>query len=131
MSKKIDTFEKLLAEKQKLEILFAAQKELVRYELDDLKKDLDPAIYTLQFLKNLTIRNKDNPVLQTGIDFMVDLLAEKLSGSHAGFLRKTVIPFIIKNYTSNFVDDAFDMFIEKLGSFFNPQEADEEESSAQ
>ena len=131
MSKKIDTYDKLLAEKQNLEILFAAQKELVRYELDDLKQDIDPALNALQFIKNLTIKNKDNPVLQTGIDLLVDLLAEKLNSTKAGFLRKTVIPFIIKNYTSHFVDDALDMFIEKLSSFFNPEEAEEEESSAQ
>ena len=129
MSKKIDTYEKLLAEKQNLEILFAAQKELVRYELDELKQELDPAIHALQFIKNLTVKNRDNPVLQTGVDMLVDLLADKLNSANAGFLRKTVIPFFIKNYTSNFVDDAFDMFIEKLGSLFNEDE--EEEKSAQ
>lgn len=41
MSKSIRSYNELLAEKQRMELLLAAQKELVRYDPQELKAELN------------------------------------------------------------------------------------------
>lgn len=122
MSKKIGTYEELLVEKQKLEVLFQAQKELVKFEIEDLKSEMEPAVNAIEFIKKISIRNTDNPVIQTGLNLLIDGVSNKLQGDSAGFLRTTVIPYIIKNYASNLLAGHADELIEHLLSLFSNEE---------
>jgi hypothetical protein len=123
MSKKPATYEELLVEKQKLEVLFQAQKTLVQFELDDLKKEFNPAINTLEFLKSLAVRNHDNPILQTGANLLIDWISDKTHSSKAGFFRTAVVPFILKNYASNIIATYADDLIGEIISLFDTEEA--------
>jgi hypothetical protein len=127
MSKKIGKYEELLAEKQKLEVLFQAQKALVKYEIRDIRSSFEPAFNALEFLKKMTLRNTDNPVFQSGINMLIDFLSNKLQGKHAGFIRSTILPHIIKNYASHLLAGYVDDMIEQIVSLFN----NEEESPAE
>ncbi len=122
MNKKIGKYDELLIEKQKLEMLFQAQKELVKYDINDIRSSFDPAFSALEFLKKLTVRNSDNPVIQSGINMLIDFLSNKLKSEHAGFIRTTVLPHIIKNYASHFLAGYTDKLIEQLVSLFNNEE---------
>jgi len=127
MSNKPTSYAELIAERKKLEAYYAAQKELVQFEFQDLKKHVDPAFKALHFLEKLTIRNRDNPILNKGIALLIDLISDKTKGEDAGILRSTVIPFIIKNFASNFLADSTNHFIDSLGVLFNNNEEAEEE----
>jgi hypothetical protein len=100
MSKKIETYEELLVEKQKMEELFKVQKELVSYEMEDLKNEFAPAFNALYFLKKITQNNSENPALQTGIGMLIDLLSKKITKKNAGYIKKVIIPGVLKKYSS-------------------------------
>ena len=128
MNKKMGKYQELVAEKQKLEALFEVQKELVQYDIKDIKSSFDPAFNALDFLKKLTFRNSDNPILQSGINMLIDFLSNKLQGKHAGFIRTTILPKIVKNYASHLLAGVADEMIERLASAFNIQEEEATES---
>lgn len=100
MRNKILTYNELLQEEEKLKELFDAQKSLLSYEIDDLKKELEPALNILNFLKKISLKNSENPVIQAAINMLIDLLIEKLNGPDAGFIKTTIIPGILKKYSS-------------------------------
>ena len=100
MSKKIRTYQELLQEEQKLTELFNAQKALLKYEINDIKNDLEPVLEVLYFLKKITLNNSENPIIQTIINTLIDLLMEKLNGPDAGFIKTTMIPGILKKYSA-------------------------------
>lgn len=127
MSRKITTYEELLNEKQKLEVLLSAQKELVKFEINDLKVVLEPAFNALDFLKNLTLRNTHNPIIQAGINMLIDVISNKTKGKDPGFIRSTAIPFILKNYTSNFLEGHADHIIQELVALFSSEDEPVEE----
>lgn len=121
-------YEALVAEKQKLEALFEVQKELVQYYIRDIKSSFDPAFNALDFLKKLTYQNSDNPILQSGINMLVDFLSHKLQGKHAGFIRTTVLPQMVKNYASHLLAGVADEMMERLASVFNAHQEEATES---
>jgi len=100
MSKKIRTYNELLQEEQKLTELFNAQKALLKYEINDIKIEFEPALNLLHFLKKISLKNSENPVIQTAINMLVDILIEKLNGPDAGFIKTTMIPGILKKYSA-------------------------------
>jgi len=100
MNKKIHTYQKLLQEEQKLTELFNAQKALVKYEVNDIKSEFEPLLNLLHFLKRISRKNSENPVIQTAINMLVDMLIEKLNGPDAGFIKTTIIPGMLKKYSA-------------------------------
>lgn len=128
MSKKISTYDELLIEKQKLEMLFQAQKELIQYEIKELKEDFEPAFNALEFLKKIALRNTDNPIMQTGLSLLIDKLSDKFQGDDAGFLRSTIVSNLIKNYASNFLAGQAEDLIENLLYLFTNEEESPTES---
>lgn len=129
MNKKPVTYEELLVEKQKLEVLFEAQKVLVKFELDELKKELNPAINTLEFLKSLAVRNHDNPILQTVANLLINFVSDKTRSSKAGFFRTAVAPFLLKNLTSNYIATYADDLLGQILSFFDKEDDKDNDSN--
>lgn len=126
MSRKLKTYEDLLVEKQKLEVLFEAQKALVKFEIDDIVAEIELAFNVMEFLKKLSLRNKENPIMQTGINLLIDALSNKTKGENAGFLRTAVLPYIIKNYAGNLLSGPADEIMHQIVSLFVHTEEDEE-----
>lgn len=122
MSKKISTYEDLLVEKQNLEVLFQVQKTLVKLEIDEIKADLDPAFNALEFLRKLALRNTENPIMQSGLNMLINFMNDKVQGENPGFLRSTVIPYILKNYASNLLAGHADGLIDQLVSLFSNED---------
>lgn len=118
MNKKITSYTDLLAEKQNLEALFEVQKSLLKMTVDEIKSDLDPAFNAIEFLRKLAFRNADNPLLQSGINLLINLLSDKLQGKNPGFLRSTIVPYVLKNYASNLLAGHADDLIHYLVSLF-------------
>lgn len=131
MPKKIRTYRALQEERQKTEALLEAQKDLVLFELEELKSDLSPVTNTIDFLKKISRRNRENPLIQSGVNLLIDLLAKKLTGKDAGIIKKKIIPYIIKNYASHLVAGKTGHFINDLVSYFqaNGHSTHEEETN--
>ena len=116
MSRPIKTYEDLLKEKLHLEVLLQAQKELVMYDLGQLKQELKPAATAFNFLGKIVTRERNNLLVNEGANKLIDLVFKKLILSRSGWLTKLAVPYFLKNYSSHFIAEHKDQFMEKLVS---------------
>ena len=54
MSKRFTSYDDLVNEKQQLEILLQAQKQVIRYDVEEIKLKLQPVKEGLEFVKKIT-----------------------------------------------------------------------------
>ncbi|NOT51278.1 MAG: hypothetical protein HOP10_08380 [Chitinophagaceae bacterium] len=118
MTKKISTYGDLLRQEEQLEELLKAQKELLVYDLREIKEQLKPASAALSFISKITTRDKSNFLLNAGGNKLIDLVVKKLILGKAGWLTRLAVPFFLKNYSSHFIADHKDDWTEKLFSWF-------------
>lgn len=119
MSKSIRSYNELLAEKQRMELLLAAQKELVRYDLQELKAELKPAINAFALLGKVTTADSSNPLINGISNTAIDLLVKKGLLGRAGWMTRMLVPIILKNYSSHFITRHKDELTQKLFSLFS------------
>jgi hypothetical protein len=118
MNKRIQTYDGLVKEKQQLEALLQAQKELVLYDLKELKQDLEPAVKAVSFLGKIVTMKKDNVLLTIGVNQVIDVVFKKIILSGSGWLTRVAIPFFLKNYSSHYIAEHKDQIMEKFFSWF-------------
>lgn len=114
MSKRFTSYNDLLKEKQQLEVLLQAQKQVIRYDVEEIKLKLKPVKETLEFVKKITTRDKSNLLLDLGSDIAINSLVKNFVLSRAGWLTRMIIPFFLKNYSSHFLAEQKDKWLEKL-----------------
>jgi hypothetical protein len=100
----IETYEDLLAEKARLEVLIQRQKNIVRHDVDELraefKKEIRPVVETASFFKKMVAPEKRNQtILTTGASIAIDLAFTALL-SKSNLVVRLLVPGIVKNYTS-------------------------------
>jgi len=128
MSKRFTSYKDLLTEKQQLEVLLQAQKQVIRYDVEEIKLKLQPVKETLEFVKKITTRDKTNLFLDLGSDIAINSLIKNFILSRAGWLTRLVIPFFLKNYSSHFIAEQKDKWIEKLKSWLGHKNGKDEHS---
>ncbi len=119
MSKSIRSYNELLAEKQRMELLLAAQKELLKYDLRELKAELKPAISAVTMLGKLTTTDGSNPLINGIANTTIDLLVKKGILGRAGWATRLLVPVLLKNYSSHFIARHQNELTQKLFSFFS------------
>jgi len=117
MSKRFTSYDELLKEKQQLEVLLQAQKEMIRCDVEEIKLKLHPLKEGLEFVKKITTKDRTNFLLDFGSDVAINTLVKNVILSKAGWLTRLVIPFFLKNYSSHFLAEQKDKWIEKLRSW--------------
>ncbi len=118
MIKSIRTYDELVAEKERLEKLLQAQKELIRCDFEEIKHDFKPAMKAVSFAGRLLTRDTSNPLLNLGVNSIIDLLFKKVILAKSGWISRFLIPFFLKNYSSHIVDDNVDEIKERIFSIF-------------
>jgi hypothetical protein len=119
MTKKITSYKELLAEKKRLQTLAQAQKELIQHDIAEIKNQFKPVMEAASFIGKVTTRDRTNPLLNLGINSVIDLLVKNVLLSKAGWLGRRIIPFFLKNYSSHIIDDNIEGIKEKLSSFIS------------
>jgi len=114
MNKKFDSYEELLKEKQQLEILLEAQKQVIRSDVRLLKAELQPVAEALAVVKKFTTMDRTSLLLNIGSDVVINAVVKKFILSRAGWLTRLVVPFLVKNYSSHFLAEQKDKWLEKL-----------------
>ena len=117
MSKQIKTYQDLLKEKEQLELLLKAQKELIVADIHDIKNDLRPAIDAVSFLGKIATRDKSDILITGAANQLIDLVFKKLILARTGWITRLVVPFFIKNYSSHFIGDHKKEWVKKLFSW--------------
>ena len=118
MNKSIKTYEDLLRERRRLEVLLNTQKELIRQDITELKLHLQPAVKVFSLAGKIFTREKNNVLLAGGINHLIDMVFKKIVLSRSSWLTRLVVPFFIKNYSSHFVAEHKSELVEKLFSLF-------------
>ncbi len=101
MNKKIETYNDLLEEKKRLEILQVTQKADIKHSWEGVKESLTPVTNVFSFLGKVTHRKHLSPILDFGIDMAGDVVLRKILLSKADWVTRLLLPMFIKNYSSN------------------------------
>jgi hypothetical protein len=114
----IKTYKDLLDEKERLQSLLSVQKQVLRDDFRQIKLEIEPLRNVASFAGKLVTREKDMWVLNTGANTVIDLVFKKLILSRAGWLTKTIIPFVLKNYSSHVLSENKVPILKKIFSLF-------------
>jgi hypothetical protein len=120
---KIQTYEDLIKEKQQLEVLLQAQKELIRYDVSQLRQQFQPAVDTVSFLGKFIHKDKSNAIITGGANRVIDLVLKKLILARSGWLTRLIVPFLVKNYSSHLIHEKKEGLVNKLFSWIGPKNA--------
>jgi len=106
-TKPVESYEDLLNEKQRLQLLIENQKNIVRHDFQELRsqfrKELRPALDAANFVRRFTVPEKRNQTLLTlGIGFAIDFSSRLLLQRSNVFVR-TIIPMIAKGVSTKFL----------------------------
>ena len=110
----IQSYDDLLEEKKRLEQLLIVHKEQISTNWIEMKKEFEPVNNVISFFSKLTTRDKTNPLVNIGIDVAGDLVLRKILLARFGWATRLVVPFLLKNYSSNVLADKGKSFIHKI-----------------
>ena len=117
MSKSIKTYQDLLDEKEKVERLLKAQKELVQMDLQVLKGEMRPALRAVKTFGKMFTREKDKTIFGVGTERLVDFVFQRFILNKAGWIAKLVVPVLVKNVSSHVVAENKQHWIHKIRRF--------------
>lgn len=115
MTTKINTYEDLLQEEQRLLLQLKAQKQLLRQDMAGIQEELRPVSAVFSLINKTLTRDAGSWLMNSVAGKTIDVVFKKILG-RAGLLTKVVVPFLLKNYTSHFIADHKD---EITGGIFN------------
>jgi hypothetical protein len=104
MRKEMRAYDKLLLEEQQLEEELKLHRQQMADKWQHLKASVQPAVIGMQLAQNALTRAKtNNTVLNTGVNFAIDLVVKKWLLRKSGWMMKMMVPFVLKNITSNVI----------------------------
>ncbi|HMF70505.1 MAG TPA: hypothetical protein VK616_03465 [Flavitalea sp.] len=101
MNNNIHTHDDLVREKERLQALLDAQKELIKLDFQDIKSELKPASNVMSFIGNFGKKASTNPLLGMAVSLSTDILMRKFLFKRAGWAIKTVLPFVLRKVTAS------------------------------
>jgi hypothetical protein len=119
MNKRFHSYDDLLKEKQHLEVLLQVQKQVIRSDIRDLKEQLRPIKDAIEVIKKFTTKDKTNLLLTIGSDIAINTVVKKFILSRAGWLVRTVVPYFLKNYSSHFLAEQKEKWLDKLSAWIS------------
>jgi hypothetical protein len=114
MTRKINTYKDILVEKQRLTLLLDAQKDLLRQDMDEIRKEFEPLRSAISVVSKITTRDPGNWFINSVLNKVIDFVTKRIILSRAGWLTKLIVPFFLKNYSSHYMADHKDEIIDKL-----------------
>lgn len=128
MTNSIRSYQDLLVEKDRLKALLHTQKELVRQDIREIKEEFAPVKAAISILGKVTTKEPGNFLLTGTANSIIDLVVKKLLLRRSGWLVRTVVPFLLKNYSSHFIGEHKDDILRKVFSWFGKKKKKEKQS---
>jgi hypothetical protein len=117
---KIRTYNDLLQEEQRLQQVLKGQENLIRQDLVGLKENLEPVKKVYDKVHKLFTRDNRVPIFNIGLEMGIDILLRRYILAKAGWLARTFIPYLVKNYSSHILgEEKRKAIIKKLEELFN------------
>ena len=115
---KIQTYDDLLAEKVELERILRVQRGIISQDILELKEELKPARQLISFLGKITLKDRSNSLVNLGVDVLGDLLIKNFVLAKSGWITRLVLPYFIKNFSSNVIGKNGSAILHKLTDRF-------------
>jgi hypothetical protein len=128
MNKSICSYKDLLEEKQRLEVLLVEQRQILRDDVHELKTQLQPLQRVIDFIRKITTKDKTALLLTIGSDIVINSVVKRFILSRAGWFVRNIVPYFLKNYSSHFLAEQKDKWIEKLRSWLGHKNGKEQET---
>jgi hypothetical protein len=128
MTKSIRSYKDLLEEKQRLEVLLVEQRQLLRNDVQELKTQLEPIKHVIDFIRKISTKDKTSLLLTIGSDILINSVVKRYILSRAGWFVRNVVPYFLKNYSSHFLGEQKEKWIEKLRSWLGHKNGKEHQS---
>jgi hypothetical protein len=125
MNRPIHSYQDLLKEKERLELLVQTQKVIIHQDVQELKAQLQPIRDVLHFIKKITTRDKSSLLLNIGSDIVINGVVQRFILSRAGWFMRTIIPYFLKNYSSHVLADQTEKWVDKLRSWLGHENGKE------
>ena len=119
MNNSIRTYDDLLAYQQQLKELLALQKQVIHYDIKELKDELSPLTNVVRVASKFFTRNKDHSALVNASGSLVDLVLKKVVLPRSGWITRMVVPFLAKNISSHLVADHKEGLLSKVISIID------------
>ncbi|MES1214553.1 MAG: hypothetical protein ABUT20_03465 [Bacteroidota bacterium] len=114
MSKTIRTYDDLLAHQEYLRELFAAQKQVIREDIREIKAEFSPLTNIVRIASKFFTRSKDHSLIVNGASSLVDRALKKIVLPRVGWIGRMVLPFMARNISSHLVAENKDTLFDKL-----------------
>lgn len=124
MSRTIRSYKDLAREQRLLEELLQAQRELISHDFQQLKYEAQPVVSALGLINKMVRKDKNNFLLNEGAGRLIDGVVKNLIPARSGWLTRLAIPFFLKNYSSHYIAEHKDEWIQKLSSFLHHRNGD-------
>lgn len=101
---KINSVEDLRREKKRLKLELKKTELLIKEDFAWAKNELAPLRVAGKFVGNALV-NKNNGLVNDGLRILIDTVVKNLVLSRAGWITKMIVPFVLKNLSTNYIKD--------------------------
>ena len=100
--KKIENKNDLRSERARLKLELSVAEDALREDVEWIKSELRP-VHLAGKLLNQALINKDRGLVNEGVSNLIDTVLKSTVLSKSGYLTRWLVPFILKNLSSNYL----------------------------
>jgi hypothetical protein len=101
--RRINTLAELKAERKALMVRKTDLEAEIRKDINAIRADLEPVLAITKGAKSL-LSSKDNGILGKSAGTAADFIAKNTIFRNSGFITRLIMPFLVRNATSNVVE---------------------------
>jgi hypothetical protein len=102
--RRINTLAELKAERKALMLKKADLESEIKKDIEGIKADLEPVLIIAKGMKS-ALSSKDNGILGKSAGSAADFISKHTIFRNSGFITRLIMPFLVKNVTSNVVEN--------------------------
>jgi len=119
MRERIRTYEDLLKYKESLQIQLKEQKELIYYDIQEIKEELKPVQEAVKQIGHFFVPSEDHSWLVKGTNTIIDMLLRNIFLRKSGWVVRAVVPFLVHNISSHLVAQNKNGIVRKVFNLFS------------
>jgi len=111
MKTKIKTLKDLRDKKRQIKMRMEILQEEISNDFHAIRDDLQPAKIVVHTIKDM-FSSERNGIVDESVGIAVDTIIRKVFFRKSNFLIKTVVSYLVKNYTRNFVTNKPELILD-------------------
>ena len=101
---KIRNSKELDSERRRLKFKLNAAEEILKEDFEWIKEEIKPGNIARKIFNNI-IGNNTSGLLNKGVGFTIGALVKNILLSKSGWITRLIVPFIVKNLSSNYLSE--------------------------